>query len=162
MRSASRHQPCAHNKAATAVARCSRSKSGREAPFSPEPRSDLAEQVVQALKDKAHKLLLGYCEVDPDTGCWIWTRSWHPRTEHGLLWVAGRAFTTHRVAYWVYVGGFDLFDPTVRIYHRRCQVPACFNYEHLARAHGPDGVRHALVRLGRVGAGTGRPRKLSA
>jgi len=116
--------------------------------------SGSSDQVIQLLKDRCHELLVRYCEPDPATDCWIWTRSWQTSKGLGVLRIAGRLFTVHRVSAWVYgVADFDLFDTSIRIYHARCRTPACFNYEHLDWARGPGGVNTALARLGRFGRG---------
>jgi hypothetical protein len=56
---------------------------------------------------------------------------------HAVLKGAGRNISVSRLAAWIYLepplGGFDLFDPDVRVIHlpRRCRTPACFRYDHL-------------------------------
>jgi hypothetical protein len=103
--------------------------------------------LVSDLKDRLHELFLSSCEVDEFTGCWVWTGAWD-KSGNGVVSVQGRLYSAHRVAAWVYRGGFRLEDASIRVYHT-CQTPACFAPEHLAKARGSAGVNQALARLGR-------------
>lgn len=104
-------------------------------------------QSLRAVKDRLHGLILAHAELDPDTGCWVWTRAWDSQGL-GVISVDGHLHTVSRVAAWVYRGGFRLLNRSVRVYHR-CRTPACCNPEHLRLAAGPGGVNRALARLGR-------------
>ncbi len=102
-----------------------------------------------ALKDALHLRFLARCERDPFTGCWIWTGAWQKESGLGVMRVQGRLYTAHRVALWVYQGGFELSNTAgIRVYHAKCASPACCAHEHLARATVAD-VNTALGRLGR-------------
>ena len=90
-----------------------------------------APSPVEDLKDGVHERLLQAIEHDHDEGHWVFTGSWQP-SGHGVLRVAGRQYVASRVAAWVWLGGFDLEDATVRVEHRKCcRVPACVCPQHL-------------------------------
>jgi hypothetical protein len=85
----------------------------------------------EATKDRLHGLLVERCETDPLTGCCIYTGAWN-RHGQGVVKVKSRTYLVSRVAAWVYLGGFDLPDMTVKVRHRRgCPHPACFAVDHL-------------------------------
>jgi hypothetical protein len=93
--------------------------------------SDLDARSLEDLKDQLHQKLLEQSEPDPETDCWVWTGLWD-RTGHGIIKVNGQQFTVARVAAWIYLGGFDLWDNGIRVLHlRTCSASACFNYTHL-------------------------------
>jgi hypothetical protein len=104
---------------------------------------------LASLKDALHARFLRLCENDLLTGCWIWTGAWQETSGLGVIRVRGRLYTAHRVALWVYRGGFRLEDTTRRVYHSACDVPACCAPEHLRLASSPAAVNRALRRLGR-------------
>lgn len=84
------------------------------------------------VKDALHARLMPRCELDPLTGCWIWTGAWQDESGLGVIRVAGESVMVSRVAAWVYLGGFDFFDTSFNIVHiDACPNPACWNYEHL-------------------------------
>jgi hypothetical protein len=83
----------------------------------------------EQLKDRVHERLLPQCEVDPETECWIFVGGWN-RSGQGVVRIGGKQHAASRVAAWVYLGGFDLDDPSVRVKHT-CQSPACINPDHL-------------------------------
>ncbi len=104
------------------------------------------------LKDQLHERFLRACELDPITECWIWTGAWQKESGLGVLKVQGKLYTAHRVALWVYRGGFDLCDTRgARVYHSHpdCESPACCAPEHLSIASSAAAVNTALAILGR-------------
>ena len=83
--------------------------------------------MVANTEERLSDLLRDYCEEDPATGCWIWTRCWD-RNGYGFVKMGGRVYSVARVAAWLY-GAVPLGDP--RKLRRSCQTAACFNPEHL-------------------------------
>jgi len=98
---------------------------------------------IQDLKDDAHERLHLLIEEDGGTGCWVYTGPWQ-RDGNGVIRVGGRQWTAHRVAAWVYLGGFELGDPAVRVEHdaEGC-CPACVNPEHLTVTRRAAALRRA-------------------
>jgi hypothetical protein len=86
--------------------------------------------------------LLRGCVPEPNTGCWLWTRTQH-RQGYGSLWVSGAMQYAHRVAFCEFLG-----DPgTLNVLHR-CDVPACINPDHLFLGTHADNMQD-MVRKGR-------------
>lgn len=85
----------------------------------------------QDLKDHIHTMLLRRTIQDIYTGCWEWQGATQPRTGCGVARVRGRQFTAHRLAYWVYVRGFELAG-RARVQHL-CGNPRCVNPDHLRK-----------------------------
>lgn len=88
-------------------------------------RRDASEQ---EFKDKIHALLQSRCEVDFGTGCWVYTGCWE-KSGIAKIRVGTRIYCVPRVAAWLYLRGFSLWDG--QVVGRRCQTPACFNPDHL-------------------------------
>jgi hypothetical protein len=85
----------------------------------------------QDLKDQVHDRLKALLELDHQTGCWVYVGPWQPATGLGVIRVAGRQFTAHRVAAWLWVEDFELADRSVRVRHTCRDCPACCAPEHL-------------------------------
>lgn len=108
----------------------------------------------QALKDRVHALLQdpARCEVDPASGCWVYTGAWEADGE-GRLRVGRAVYAVARVAAWLYLPGYDFWD-TTRVVHASCRNPACFNPEHLrVVAGGSAQVAHQARRARGPAAG---------
>lgn len=95
-------------------------------------RTAPAPIITETDKDAIHARLLTRCEYDPATNCWVYTGAWD-KNGLGAMKVGGRLVPVHRVSAWIYRGGFDLWDRSVKVRHR-CKncCPACFNPDHLA------------------------------
>jgi hypothetical protein len=68
-------------------------------------------------------------EVDPETGCWLWTGALKPNG-YGVFGVGGRQggnTYAHRAAYEFFVGPIP---PDLLVLHR-CDTPPCVNPAHL-------------------------------
>ena len=78
-------------------------------------------------------------------GCWLWMGS-APR--YGYLWVRGRMRPVHRLAA-AHFFGIDEADPDVNVLHS-CDVPVCFNPEHLFLGTQRENMLDASVK-GRLG-----------
>jgi HNH endonuclease len=64
--------------------------------------------------------------IDPDTGCWLWTRACHG-FGYGHLRVTMAEIPAHRASYSVFVGEI----PNGMFVCHKCDIPACVNPEHL-------------------------------
>ena len=74
--------------------------------------------------------LMESCEVDPNTGCWIWTGQWNKEGRGQIKYERKWYYVSH-MACWLFAGvPLDSKGSRVRIYET-CP-PACFNPEHLA------------------------------
>jgi hypothetical protein len=101
-----------------------------------------------AIKDAIHAIFQERCELDPITGCWVYTGCWE-RSGHGKIRVGRRVYCTARVAAWLYLPGFSLWEE--RIVKRRCNTPACFNPDHLEIVGNQAEALKKQRRNGRLG-----------
>lgn len=75
-------------------------------------------------------------EIDPETGCWIWTGA-KSSAGYGQVDLTGfKTQSVHRIAYMLYTGE-DIGSDTI---HHKCANSLCFNPEHLERASMRDNV----------------------
>jgi hypothetical protein len=109
----------------------------------------------QDLKDKVHQSLLGKCEIDPVTHCWIFTGTWDD-VGLGKMRVGQRLYGTHRVSLWLFDRGYDLWEETRVVHAKCCPNLACFNPEHLERVPDQAAALRRQADLGRLGKTTGR------
>jgi len=93
--------------------------------------------------DKTRSLeesLLDLSEVDPETGCRLWTGVVH--MGYGSLKRKGKKMRAHRVAYEVWVGPID--DALVA--HHTCANRLCINPDHLQAVTQADNLAEMLER----------------
>ena len=76
--------------------------------------------------EKIKQRLLAKRLIDPETNCWLWTGFTH--RGYGRMRVDGPSYRVHRVSAAVFLD-FDLQNP-LSVCHR-CDIPSCFNPEHL-------------------------------
>ena len=88
-----------------------------------------ADDPIRALGDELYERLRSRLVTCRRTGCWE-----YPSTDRdgniGLMRVGDGQYTASKVAAWVWLGGFDLADRSVRVEHV-CGNPYCCHYEHL-------------------------------
>lgn len=70
--------------------------------------------------------LLAGVKKDPDTGCWLWQRSCN-QYGYGYMHSAKKRYSTHRVAYELYIGPI----PEKMLVCHTCDTPNCVNPDHL-------------------------------
>lgn len=90
-------------------------------------------------------------------GCWLWTGD-ASRFGHGRIEVNGRKTGVHRVSYAIHVGPI----PSGVLVLHKCDVPACFNPDHLflgshrdnmqdkhrkGRGNMPSGEKHFRAKI---------------
>jgi hypothetical protein len=90
--------------------------------------------------------LLRRREVDPVTGCWLWTGAKNPFGYGNIGGERGvpKNINTHRAAYELYVGPIP---PGMVVMHS-CDRPACFNPAHLSVGTPRDNTQD-MIRKGR-------------
>jgi hypothetical protein len=83
-------------------------------------------------------------EIDPGTGCWLWT-GWKNWAGYGRISNGKHVNLTVSRAAWIAYRG--PIPAGVFVCHR-CDVPACFNPDHLFLGHSADNMRD-MVQKGR-------------
>jgi len=91
--------------------------------------------------DKIKDWLLANREVDVN-GCWLWTRNL-TRRGYGMQNVSGRDRRVHRISACLWLG-FSI-DSSLDILHE-CDVPRCFNWEHLSIGTASRNLKDAYAR----------------
>lgn len=82
--------------------------------------------------------------LDPETGCWLWTRAKNAGG-YGVLGFNGRTRLAHRVAYERVKGPLRARF----VLDHLCHVPACVNPEHLDQVTNTENLRRGrTVKLG--------------
>lgn len=94
---------------------------------------------MKGTKDK----LIAYSQIEPVTGCWLWTRAtvWDG---YGRLRCGGKTYRAHRVSYQVFVGEIP---EGLHILHN-CHRPGCINPDHLRAGTQQDNSTD-MVKAGR-------------
>lgn len=92
-------------------------------------------------------------EVDPNSGCWLWTGALFPG---GYAALGGKGTTTnaHRLAYEHFVGPV----PSDMDVDHKCRVRCCVNPAHMVVATRKENIRRAIEAGAHVGAATHCPR----
>ena len=118
------------------------------------------EQAIAPPKRPVMERLFERREIN-EQGCWLWT-GYHTlrpdgTVKYGQMWVNGRWRTVHRLSASLFLG-LDL-DSVIQVNHR-CDVPLCFNPEHLFLGDQSDNINDAISK-GRF-IPYNNPRELSA
>jgi hypothetical protein len=66
-------------------------------------------------------------EIDPQWGCWLWTKAIDKRDGYGLVWRGPSPMKAHRVVYEAEVGPI----PEGLVLEHRCRVRRCVRPSHL-------------------------------
>ena len=91
-----------------------------------------------------------YVQVDPVTGCWLWTSTISKRWGYGRFWNDGKQVHAHRIAYLLFKGeipeGLDV-DHTCHNADKSCaggivcQHRRCVNPDHLEACAGKENTQ---------------------
>jgi hypothetical protein len=106
-----------------------------------------AEVDLQADKDALLERLWARTEIDPETGCFIFTGYWD-ECGIGRIWFNGASQQVARLAAWIYNADFNLEGDEV-VVHYRCQSPACWNFEHIKVVANVDAQLRLACKLKR-------------
>lgn len=80
--------------------------------------------------------------IDPITGCWLWTGTC-TKFGHGVVTTRhGRGQVVHRLAYYLFI---DDIPDGYQVLHS-CDVPNCFNPEHLWAGTQSDNIRDMVLK----------------
>ena len=79
---------------------------------------------IATVKDQVHDRLIAGSQADSRSECTLW------RGDQYAIKVDGRAYRPHKVAAWVWRGGFELDDPAIDV-KQSCQNARCINESHL-------------------------------
>jgi hypothetical protein len=88
------------------------------------------EEMISRLPEQDRGIarrLLAKVEINPDTGCWIWTATRNDKG-YGQMWVRGAMRSAHRTAYTLWVGPVE---PGLVLDHFKCSTRECCNPEHV-------------------------------
>lgn len=83
------------------------------------------------------KRIEAYSIPEPNTGCWLWTRSDDGRKGYGKLFLDGKMRGAHRVSYEAFISKV----PSGHDVMHRCDVPSCVNPAHLSTGTHADNLR---------------------
>ena len=104
----------------------------------------------QRFKDAVHARLLARTEIDFATGCHIYTGAWE-KSGLARMRVGRRVYNVPRVAAWLYIRGFHLWDIRRAAHRPSCPHPACYAREHLIVLADQAEALAAQMRCGRLG-----------
>ncbi len=98
------------------------------------------------MRDELEAKLLANRRIEDcgyETECWVWTKS--TRWGYGQIYseTSRRCYQAHRVAAHLWLD-FDLASPLFVLH--RCDVPACFNPEHLFVGTPLDNMRDMIAK----------------
>lgn len=95
--------------------------------------------------EELEALLLRHREIDPESGCWLWTGAVkaRPGGDYGLVKNCGRQYTVHRLAAHLWLG-MNIEDSRFVLHH--CDTPRCFNPDHLFIGTHADNMRDMVAK----------------
>lgn len=94
-------------------------------------------------KENIIRRLLAKRELDPLTECWLWMGG-RQKQGYGTIQVYGTSQLVHRISAHCFLG-YDLNDETLQVNHH-CDVPACFNPDHVYVGDQVDNMRDCRER----------------
>lgn len=92
-------------------------------------RSAIAERLMAAV------------EIDPDTGCWLWTHLSRYRDGYGQIRFKGTKHKAHRLSYETFVGPI----PDGLVLDHLCRVRHCINPAHLEPVTQAENLRRGMA-----------------
>lgn len=112
----------------------------------------LERRVPRGLTPQAR--ILDGVEVDPNSGCWLWSDSASPGG-YGQLTYQGRLQRAHRLAYQAFIGEL----PPGKMVCHRCDTRVCCNPNHFFLGSSQDNIDD-MVRKRRTCSGLRRSRQV--
>jgi len=103
----------------------------------------------QEYKDCLHEKLNRQCTLVPDTDCWLYTGGSILSCGQIRIKVGTRTYHVGRIAAWLYVGGFEIWDSRLEVVHT-CRHLSCFNPDHLRIVSGRSEALRIINRLRRL------------
>lgn len=88
---------------------------------------------------KLDELLMDCAAFEPNTGCWLWTRSTLQSGGYGVISLNKKPHRVHVLSYRLFVGEIG---PGMFVCHK-CDTPPCFNPDHLFLGTQADNMRDA-------------------
>jgi hypothetical protein len=81
--------------------------------------------------ESVRERLLSHMEVDPETGCWLWTQHCNVKSRYGIITVDGKQLYVHRVSWSVFKGPIPKGKHIDHVFDKGCRHRHCFWPEHL-------------------------------
>lgn len=111
---------------------------------------DQFDGAEQDFKDVIHARLQERTEIDFRSGCTLYTGAWEVNGQAKMR-VGRRVYSITRVAAWLYLKGFALWDVRRAAHKPCCPNPACYATEHLVILADQAESLATQMRCGRLG-----------
>ena len=107
---------------------------------------------VYERKFTAIERFMNFVEIEPNTGCWLWT-GYCGKNGRGLFLFNGKRIVNYRFSYEYFIGsvpdGLDILH--------KCDVCSCVNWEHLFLGTNLDNMNDMLLKGRGIKSGKGLP-----